>query len=79
MSHLNVALEERKAFKPAKSRLQLFRKKEEPKTENADRKDATAKEPQKEHIKQKTFITEEQQKMSTAQNKRRLFNRKSGE
>jgi large subunit ribosomal protein L22 len=78
MSHVNVILEQKKGSKAAKSRLDLFRKKETA-VENPDQKDATNKEQKKEHLKQKTFITEEQRKSSTAQNKRRLFNRKSGE
>ncbi len=81
MSHVNVVLEERKGGKKAgKSRLELFKKKEEaPQKENLDQKDSTNERQEKEHIKQKTFFTEEQRKMNTAQNKRRLFNRKSGE
>jgi hypothetical protein len=74
-----VVLEQKAGAKnSSKSRLDLFRKKE-PVAENIDQKDASNKHQEKEHLKQKTIKTDEQRKMNTAQNKRRLFNRKSGE
>lgn len=81
MSHVNVVLEERKgAKKTSKSRLELFKKKEEAESPaNLDQRDATTEKPQKEHLKQKTFITEEQRKENRAQQKRRLFDRRGGE
>jgi large subunit ribosomal protein L22 len=81
MSHVNVVLEERKeAKKISRSRLELFKKKEEPEASaGVDQHDATNERPQKEHLKQKTFFTEEQRKENRAQQKRRLFDRRGGE
>lgn len=81
MSHVNVVLEERKSGKASKSRLSLFNKaKTEKDIESVDQKEATNTKPVKAEVKKsQVFRTDEQKKMSTAANKRRLFNRKSGE
>lgn len=83
MSHINVILEERKKSKKSKfkpSFLNQAKKQEQQKTESVDQKDATSQKPEKEEIKKsQIFRSDEQIKMSKAQNKRRLFNRKSGE
>lgn len=82
MSHVNIVLEERKQGKASKSRALGFlnRKPAEEKSENVDQKDAVAKPAVKEEGKKpQLFKSEEQTKMNKIQNKRRLFNRKSGE
>ena len=79
LSHVNVVLEERKKGKAAKSRISLFKKKEEPAPENLDKLEATNKQEKKDVKHQFTVRTDEQIKMNKAANKRRLFNRKSGE
>lgn len=82
MSHVNLVLEERKKGKASKSKLSLFNKakEEKPVTPNIDQQVATNEKPVKDESKKtQIFKTDEQKKMSTVQNKRRLFNRKSGE
>ena len=82
MSHINLILEERKGGKASKVKASFLNrpKPEEKKVESVDAKDATNQKPPKEEIKKsQVFRTDEQKKMSTAANKRRLFNRKSGE
>lgn len=79
LSHVNIVLEEKKTGKAAKSRISLFKKKEEPAPDSADKIEATNKKPVKEVKRQFVGKTDEQRKMNTVANKRRLFNRKSGE
>lgn len=80
MSHVNIVLEERKTGKAAKVRLPFLQKKEEAAPANIDQQTETNIKPQKqEQKKPQVFRSEEQQKLSKVQNKRRLFNRKSGE
>lgn len=81
MSHVNVELVERKRGGKAASRLELFKKKQaEEKTESSmDKKDATEIKPESQKVVQRKVKTDEQVKMNKVQNKRRLFNRKSGE
>lgn len=84
MSHVSVVLEERKTKgKTAKSRISLFRKAEETAksaAEGAKLPEITAgKEPVESGKKPQVFKTDEQRKLNTIQQKRRLFNRRSGE
>lgn len=82
MSHINVVLEERKQGKASKIKLGFLNRdksKEPPKTESVDAKDAAEKPIKNEVKKSQIFKSDEQIKQSKAQNKRRLFNRKSGE
>jgi len=80
-SHVNVVLEERKSSRGGKSKFALFKKKaEETEPQNIDQKQETNIKPISETPKKpQLFRSDEQVKMSKAQNKRRLFNRKSGE
>jgi large subunit ribosomal protein L22 len=81
MSHINIVLEERKKGKASKAKAGfLNRPKEEPKVANVDQQKAVNEKPVKEEPKKsQVFRTDEQKKMSNVANKRRLFNRKSGE
>jgi large subunit ribosomal protein L22 len=82
MSHVNIVLEERKKGKASKVKAGFFNKpkEEEPKVENVDQQKAVHEKPVKEEVKKsQVFRTDEQLKMSKAANKRRLFNRKTGE
>lgn len=81
MSHINVVLEERKQGKASKVKAGfLNRAKPEPKAESIDAKEASNQKPAKDEIKKsQIFKTDEQVKMNKVANKRRLFNRKSGE
>jgi len=81
LSHVNIVLEERKKGKAAKAKAAFLNKeKEEPKTESIDQKIATnEKAPKDTSKKPQIFRSDEQIKQSKAANKRRLFNRKSGE
>lgn len=80
MSHVNIILEERKTGKASKIRLPFLKKKEEVTPTNIDQKIETNIKPtNQEQKKPQLFRSEEQTKMSKVQNKRRLFNRKSGE
>jgi len=82
MSHINIVLEERKKGKASKVKAGFLTrpKAEEIKAENVDQQKAVHEKPVKEEVKKsQVFRTDEQKKMSTAANKRRLFNRKSGE
>ena len=81
MSHVNLVLEERKTGKASKSRLDLFGKAKKDKVETSiDAKQESNIKPESETPKKsQIFRSDEQVKMSKAQNKRRLFNRKSGE
>jgi large subunit ribosomal protein L22 len=82
MSHVNIVLEERKKSKASKQKAGFLSKpkEEEKKAENVDQEAATNAKPVKTEVKKsQVFRTDEQKKMSTAANKRRLFNRKSGE
>ncbi len=83
MSHVNIVLEERKKAKAAKAQASFLGKAKEDKVQvsaNADQQDAVSKKPAKQTGKKsQVFKTDEQRKMSTVANKRRLFNRKAGE
>lgn len=82
LSHLNLVLEERKSGKAAKSKVSFLKKAEEKKTgpEDVEKVAAAAKKAPKEMgRKSEVGKTEQQMKLNQAQNKRRLFNRKSGE
>lgn len=81
MSHVNVVLEERKTGGKAKSKFSLFKKKEEKPTETSiDQKEATNIQPTSDTPKKaKLFRSDEETKMNKVANKRRLFNRKTGE
>jgi large subunit ribosomal protein L22 len=79
MSHVNIVLGER-AVKGKKSAFNLFKKeKEQDKPENVDQEVATNEKPVKDTTKKSQVgKTDEQKKMNTIANKRRLFNRKTG-
>lgn len=78
--HVSVVLEERKSGKAVKSRLELFKKKTQEDQPGVDQLEATnEKAPKVMGKKSEVSKTEQQIKMNKAQNKRRLFNRKSGE
>jgi large subunit ribosomal protein L22 len=81
MSHVNIILEERKQGKASKAKAGFLSKpKEQEKLETADQQDAAAKKPaSEEKNKSQIFKTDEQVKMNKVANKRRLFNRKTGE
>lgn len=79
MAHVNVVLEERKKGKAVKSRISLFKKKDEAASENIDKADAVNKQEVKEVKHQFTVKTDEQRKMGKIQQKRRLFDRRGGE
>ena len=81
MSHINLVLEERKQGKASKGKAGFLNKtKEEAKPESVDAKEATNQKPEKDQTKKsQVFKTDEQIKMSKVANKRRLFNRKTGE
>ncbi len=79
MSHVNVELEERKTGKAKKSRFALFKKQAEKTESIIDHKEAVSKPAKDEVKKSQVFKTDEQVKMSKVANKRRMFNRKSGE
>lgn len=81
MSHINLVLEERKKGKAGKVKATfLNREKPQAKVESVDAKEATGQKPPKqEGKKSQVFKTDEQVKMNKVANKRRLFNRKSGE
>jgi hypothetical protein len=81
MSHVNIVLEERKQGKAGKVKASfLNRAKAEETVANVDQQDAAAKQPAKETGKKsQIFKTDEQVKMNKVANKRRLFNRKTGE
>lgn len=79
MSHVNVELAEKKRGGKAASRLELFKKKQQQQSASVDKKEATEKKPESAKIHQHNIKSEEQVKMNKVQNKRRLFNRKSGE
>ena len=80
MAHVSVVLEERKKSKASKTKTSLFKKAEDkPEIQNIDSQEATHKHEVKEPKQQFTVKTDEQRKMGKIQQKRRLFNRKSGE
>ena len=81
MSHVNIILEERKHGKASTAKATFLSKaKEEEKVESVDAKEAAAKKPASEEPKKsQVFKTDEQVKMNKVANKRRLFNRKTGE
>jgi large subunit ribosomal protein L22 len=82
MSHVNIVLEERKKGKASKVKAGFLNKPkaEEVKSENVDQQKAVHEKPVKEEVKKsQVFRTDEQIKMNKAANKRRLFNRKTGE
>jgi large subunit ribosomal protein L22 len=82
MSHVNIVLEERKKSKASKIKAGFLNKvkSEEGKSANVDQQAAVHEKPVKEEAKKsQVFRTDEQKKMSKVANKRRLFNRKTGE
>lgn len=80
MSHVNVVLGERKRSGKAASRMELFKKKEKQAEEvSVDKQQAGEHRAETGKVRQHVIKTDEQIKMNKAQNKRRLFNRKSGE
>ena len=81
MSHVNIVLEERKQGKASKTKSSfLNRAKPEETSANVDQQDAAAKKVVKDETKKsQVFKTDEQMKMNKISNKRRLFNRKTGE
>jgi large subunit ribosomal protein L22 len=80
LSHVNIVLEERKKAGKSKTRFNLFKKDVKSAEVSIDQKEATSTRPPKElGRKSEVGKTEEQIKMSKVANKRRLFNRKSGE
>ncbi len=81
LSHVNLFLESRggKAGKSSAKLLALKKVAEKQKVKNADHEEAVSKKEVKEPKHSHFVKTEEQIKMNKAQNKRRLFNRKSGE
>ena len=81
MSHVNIVLEERKQGKASKVKASfLNRPKPEEASQNFDQQAATSTKPANEAVKKsQIFRSDDQKKMSQAANKRRLFNRKSGE
>lgn len=82
MSHVNLELEERRKGKASAAKTSLFKRAaaaEKP-VENVDQKEATNEKPVKEEGKKsQVFKTDDQRKMNKVANKRRLFNRKTGE
>lgn len=83
MCHVHVVLEERAGKKPKASRLALLRRTRtatSPKKETGAVTETTVEQSGSEsHLEKKSFKPEEQIKMNRVQQKRRLFNRKSGE
>ena len=83
MAHVNVVLEERKKGKLAASRTSFLRRKEakpEHQESSIDAKEATNTKPVTGEVKKtRTIKSSEQIKGNTVAQKRRLFNRKSGE
>ena len=79
LSHVNIVLEERKGKAAGKSRFKLFESKAKPAAETAAPEGQTPKAPKELGRKSEVPKSEEQVKMNKVQNKRRLFNRKSGE
>ncbi len=78
LSHVNVVLKEKKRSGKAMSRVELFKKRQKQEA-SIDKKEATEIKPEKTHAHQHTHKSDEQVKMNKVQNKRRMFNRKSGE
>lgn len=88
MCHVHVVLEERKTAKASKSRFEFLKKKAESQhsgalnetpTKAGQQEAVNEKEVKETGKKTQIFRTEEQAKMNRVQQKRRLFNRKSGE
>ncbi|MBL8030118.1 MAG: 50S ribosomal protein L22 [Candidatus Doudnabacteria bacterium] len=78
LSHVNVVLGEKKRSGKSASRLELFKKKQKQEA-SVDKKEATEIKPEKTRARQHGQKSDEQIKMNKVQNKRRMFNRKSGE
>lgn len=79
MCHVNVVLESRTGGKVIKSKFQLFKKNQIKATPSIDQEIATTTKPARsEGRKSQVGKTEEQVKQNKVQQKRRLFNRKSG-
>jgi len=79
MCHVNVVLESRTGGKVVKSKFQLFKKNQEKTSPSVEQEMATTAKPVKsEGRKSQVGKTEEQVKQNKVQQKRRLFNRKSG-
>jgi len=86
MSHINIVLEERKQAKASKVKASFLNRPKEEEVnppaggENVDQKAAVTEKPTSEEKKKsQVFRTDEQVKMNKVANKRRLFNRKTGE
>lgn len=81
MCHINLTLEERKSGKASKVKLGFLNKaKDEAKEVSVDSTEAVNKKPTSDKEKKsQVFKTDEQKKLSKVANKRRLFNRKTGE
>ncbi len=82
MCHVNIVLEEKKHSKAGKFKAGFLNKPkaDEIKGENVDQQDAVNQRPVKDTGKKsQIFKSDEQQKMNKVANKRRLFNRKTGE
>ena len=79
MCHVNLVLESRTGGKAVKSKFQLFKKSQEKTAPSVDQEIATTTKPAKsEGRKSQVGKSEEQVKQNKVQQKRRLFNRKSG-
>ena len=79
MCHVNVVLEARTGGKAVKSKFQLFKKQQEKTAPSVDQEIATTTKPAKtEGRRSQVGKTEDQVKQNKVQQKRRLFNRKSG-
>lgn len=79
MAHVNIVLAEKNRGRKTTSRLELFKKKQSDEIASVEKKQATEKKPESIKTHQQNIKTDEQIKMNKVQNKRRLFNRKSGE
>jgi large subunit ribosomal protein L22 len=81
MSHINIILEERKKSKGSKFKASFLNKEKliESKVENTDHENAVNKTEKDEVKKSQIFKSDDQIKGSKIANKRRLFNRKTGE
>ena len=79
MCHVNIVLENRSGAKAIKSKFQLFKKSQEKTVPSVEPEAITTSKPVKsEGRRSQVGKTEEQVKQSKVQQKRRLFNRKSG-
>lgn len=80
MCHINIVLEEKVNAKSSKTKANFLNRIKQEKVESVDAKEAAEKKPVSDEKKKTTVIkTDEQMKMNKIANKRRLFNRKTGE